>query len=81
MKRIVKAGQLTWRLRNAESRGEARGRADKHYENFTFSTGAEYIAWLRGWRRGQAALKAEQRAAAAEQARLERIMRNLLEAA
>jgi hypothetical protein len=81
MKRLAKAGQLTWRLRNAEALGEARGRADKHYETGDFGTGAEYIAWLRGWRRGQAALKAEQRAAAAEQARLERIMRNLLEAA
>jgi ribosome modulation factor len=70
-----------WRLERAEDLGYSRGYNDVHHEVHTFETGAEYIAWLRGWRKGQAALKAEHAKESAEQTRTERIMRELLEAA
>lgn len=38
----------------AEGVGYAKGAANLHYEDRTFATGAEYLRWLAGWRRGYA---------------------------
>lgn len=78
---LAKRGDLRWRLRDAECIGYCRGFADKHYEDRTFETAAEYAAWLRGWRKGQADLRVARAQEAAEQARIERIMRNVLQEA
>lgn len=43
-------------LRFAEEIGYAKGAANLHHENRTFETGAEYLAWLAGHRRGYAEL-------------------------
>jgi hypothetical protein len=37
----------------AEREGFCSGKADRHYTQRDYATGAEYIAWLKGWRRGQ----------------------------
>jgi len=73
-----KPGPLEWRLQQAESLGYVRGIADKHYEPRTFSTGAEYIAWLRGWRKGQQAIKAQREREAKQLADVERVMQRML---
>jgi ribosome modulation factor len=70
-----------WRIERAEALGFSRGYADVHHEERTFETGAEYIAWLRGWRKGQTALKAEREVAAGRLAQTERILGQVLEAA
>jgi len=71
-------GPLKWRLQQAESLGYVRGVANKHYEPRTFSTGAEYIAWLRGWRKGQQVLKLKRADDASQQAAVERVMQRML---
>ena len=65
---------LKWRLQNAEDIGYIRGLADAHVESRTFETGAEYRAWLRGWRRGQAELRNQEKQIEKKQMAVERSM-------
>ena len=74
----MKADRLKLLLRNAEEIGYTRGLADQHHEKRTFETGAEYTAWLRGWRRGQAEYKGQAEQVERMQMATERTMRSML---
>lgn len=64
--RILKFKRVTTfddsRFGDAFDIGFNRGLADQHYESRTFRTGSEYVAWLAGWRAGQAELRIRKRA-------------------
>jgi len=76
--RYHKDGELKHRLDFARNCGWGRGYHDKHDESRTFETGAEYLAWMAGWREGYAQLKAERRAKTMAKERLDGIMRGML---
>lgn len=67
------------RLNNAYDIGFNRGVADHHYESRTFQTGAEYTAWLAGWRGGQVELHNRIRIARATEDRAQREARCVAE--
>lgn len=47
-------------LREAEVIGFCEGLRDRQASRYCFSTGPEWIAWLRGWRAGQMEFKAQE---------------------
>lgn len=49
------------KMRQAEIEGHERGRLDIHFTPANYRTREEWLAWLAGWRRGQAELKARHR--------------------
>lgn len=76
--RYKKDGAMAQRLRHAHWFGFGRGYANKHYEERTFQTGAEYLAWLAGHREGVAARKLDQQKKEVAREREECLMRALL---
>lgn len=69
---------LRLQLAFAHDVGYARGLADKHHEDRNFATGAEWLAWLAGWREGQRDLAEKQRIETRELAMKEKALRRLL---
>lgn len=78
--RYHKGGELSARLELARMIGWGRGYSDKHCEERNFATGAEYLAWLAGWRAGQAERKRDQEKALRQIEDQDRVMRRILEA-
>lgn len=68
------------RLEDARDIGWNRGFKDIHYESRNFQTGAEYLAWLAGWRAGQAKRSAIAAQALATTQQSDEEMRLILEA-